>query len=131
MSGECFAAVENAEVTKGDVLSVAQVAGIMGAKKTSELIPLSHLLNPKSCAMEFALFPDTYEIEARCTVRCNGRTGVEMEALTGVSVALLAVYDMCKAIDKRMVIGGIRLLDKMGRAKNFDLKKEDKRQVWS
>lgn len=114
MSRECYAAVENAAVKKGDVLGVARVAGIMGAKQTSGLIPLCHQLNLNRCVVEFALMPETQEVEARCTVQCDGRTGVEMEALTGVSVALLTVYDMCKAIDKRMVIGEIRLKEKTG-----------------
>lgn len=114
MSSECFMAVDKGAVKKGDVLSVAQVAGIMGAKKTSELIPLCHLLNLTNCSIEFSMLPETSEIEARCTVKCSGNTGVEMEALTGVSLALLTVYDMCKAIDKRMEIGGIHLLEKTG-----------------
>jgi cyclic pyranopterin phosphate synthase len=114
MSQECFAAVEQGAVGKGDVLAVAQVAGIMGAKKTSDLIPLCHPLALTNCAVEFVLLPDTCEIEARCTAACEGRTGVEMEALTGVSAALLTVYDMCKAVDKRMEIGGIHLLEKTG-----------------
>lgn len=114
MSAACFAAVRQGVVKKGDVLGVAQVAGIMGAKKTSELIPLCHILNLTHCTVDFELLPNTREIEARCAVKCAGRTGVEMEALTGVSVALLAVYDMCKAIDKRMEIGAVHLVEKMG-----------------
>jgi cyclic pyranopterin phosphate synthase len=96
------------------VLAVAQVAGIMGAKKTSDLIPLCHPLGLTNCAVDFSKFPETSEIEARCAVACEGQTGVEMEALTGVSAALLTVYDMCKALDKRMEIGGIHLLEKSG-----------------
>lgn len=114
LSSECFAAVQKGAVKKGDVLGVAQVAGIMGAKKTSELIPLCHILSLTGCGMEFTMLPETCEIEARCTVKCDGKTGVEMEALTGVSIALLTVYDMCKAVDKRMEIRGVRLMEKTG-----------------
>ncbi len=114
MSGACFAAVRDKTAKKGDVLGVAQVAGIMAAKRTAELIPLCHLLNLTKCAVEFSLYPESREVEAVCTVRCQGQTGVEMEALTGVSVALLTVYDMCKAIDKRMEIRNIHLVEKHG-----------------
>ena len=114
MSEACFLAVQNGTAKKGDVLGVAQVAGIMATKRTAELIPLCHLLNLSKSRVELSLHPDTLEVEAVCTVRCEGKTGVEMEALTGVSVALLTVYDMCKAIDKRMEIKGIHLLEKHG-----------------
>ena len=99
---------------KGDVLGVARVAGIMGAKKTSELIPLCHLLHLTKVEISFELEEETSSVRAACTVRTTGRTGVEMEALTGVSVALLTVYDMCKAIDKRMTLGEIHLVEKHG-----------------
>lgn len=114
MNQAAFQAVQNHTAKKGDVLTVAQVAGIMGAKRTSELIPLCHVLPLTKCAITFALFPELGEIEATCTVRCEGKTGVEMEALTGVSTALLTVYDMCKAVDKSMEISGIHLLEKEG-----------------
>lgn len=114
MSPECFEAVAQGRAKKGDVLGVAQVAGIMAAKRTSDLIPLCHLLNLSKTGVEFTLHPQRCEIEARCTVKCEGKTGVEMEALTGVSVALLTVYDMCKAIDKRMEICNIHLQEKHG-----------------
>jgi cyclic pyranopterin phosphate synthase len=114
MSAECFAAVRSGAVKKGDVLGVAQVAGIMGAKRTSELIPLCHTLSLTGCGVEFAMLPETCDIEARCTVKCDGKTGAEMEALTGVTTALLTVYDMCKAIDKRMEIHSVRLVEKTG-----------------
>ncbi|MGI5849456.1 MAG: cyclic pyranopterin monophosphate synthase MoaC [Christensenellales bacterium] len=114
MSEACFDAVKTGAMKKGDVLGVAQVAGIMGVKKTSELIPLCHPLSLDNCYVELTLLPEMHEIEARCTASCEGRTGVEMEALTGVSVALLTVYDICKAIDKRMEIGGIHLEEKTG-----------------
>ena len=114
MSPECFAAVAEGRAKKGDVLGVAQVAGIMATKRTSDLIPLCHTLLLTKSAVEFTLHPEEHSIEAECTVRCEGQTGVEMEALTGVSVALLTVYDMCKAIDKRMTLGEIHLVEKHG-----------------
>ncbi len=114
VSPEVFAAVGNRTVKKGDVLTVAQVAGIMGCKRTAELIPMCHLLNLTNAALTFELLPDTCSIRAICTVKTDGKTGVEMEALTGVSTALLTIYDMCKAIDKRMVIRGIHLVEKHG-----------------
>ena len=100
MSPECFAAVAEGRAKKGDVLGVAQVAGIMATKRTSDLIPLCHTLLLTKSAVEFTLHPEEHSIEA--------------EALTGVSVALLTVYDMCKAIDKRMTLGEIHLVEKHG-----------------
>lgn len=114
MNEACFHAVESGYTKKGDVLQTAQIAGIMAAKQTSLLIPLCHSLNLTKAEVMFTLYPDTGEVEAVCTVRCEGKTGVEMEALTGVSVALLTIYDMCKAVDKRMELGGIHLLRKSG-----------------
>ena len=114
MSGECFELVSQGRMRKGDVLGVAQVAGIMAAKRTSELIPLCHRLNLTGTEVTFRLLSENCSIEAVCTVRCEGRTGVEMEALTGVSAALLTVYDMCKAADKGMVISDIHLVEKHG-----------------
>lgn len=114
MSRDCFDMVAEGRAKKGDVLGVAQVAGIMAAKRTSELIPLCHRLNLTGTEVTFRLLPEDSAIEAVCTVRCDGKTGVEMEALTGVSAALLTVYDMCKAVDKRMVISDIHLLEKHG-----------------
>ena len=114
MSQECFEAITRGAVKKGDVLGVAQIAGIMGAKRTDEMIPLCHKLNLTFAGIEFSLYPEYCEIEARCTVHCNGKTGVEMEALTGVSTALLTIYDMCKAIDRKMEITNICLLKKEG-----------------
>ncbi len=121
MSEGCFAAVQGAEVKKGDVLAVAQVAGIMAAKRTAELIPLCHMLSLGKCSVSFELLPDSFEIAAYCAVSCEGRTGAEMEALTGASVALLTVYDMCKALDKHMVISGLHLEEKTG-GKSGDFK---------
>lgn len=114
MSAEAFAAVRDRTMKKGDVLAVAQMAGIMATKRAAELIPLCHALNLTKAALAFTLCPESSEVRATCTVRCEGKTGVEMEALTGVSVALLTVYDMCKAIDKRMEISGIHLVEKTG-----------------
>ncbi len=91
MSRDCYEAVAAGAMKKGDVLGAARIGGIMGAKKTSELIPLCHILNLTHCGVEFIFHDDTQEIEAQCTVRCNGRTGVEMEALTGDSIALLTI----------------------------------------
>ena len=99
---------------KGDVLGVARVAGIMGVKRTSDLIPMCHPLMLGKCSVDFNVFEEENEIEAVCTAKLRGQTGVEMEALTGVSVALLTIYDMCKAIDKRMEITGIHLAKKTG-----------------
>lgn len=114
MSRECFVKVRDGGMKKGDVLGVARVAGIMGAKKTSELIPLCHILNLTKLAVDFELHEEHNEIRAFCTAKTTGRTGVEMEVLTGVSTALLTVYDMCKAVDKTMEIGKIRLCTKKG-----------------
>jgi cyclic pyranopterin phosphate synthase len=114
VSGEVMDAILNRAISKGDVLGVARVAGIMAAKSTPGLIPLCHPLQLTNCAIDFESDSDSGTIRALCTVRVNGRTGVEMEALTGVSVALLTLYDMCKAIDKGMEITGIRLLEKSG-----------------
>lgn len=114
MSGDCFDMVAQGRAKKGDVLGVAQVAGIMAAKRTGELIPLCHRLNLTGTEVTFRLLPEDRSIEAVCTVKCDGKTGVEMEALTGVSAALLTVYDMCKAADRGMVISDIHLLEKHG-----------------
>ena len=114
MSPQCLKKVEEETMAKGDVLGVARVAGIMGAKKTSELIPLCHLLNLTKLTVDFTIKEETNEIEAVCTARTTGKTGVEMEALTGVNIALLTIYDMCKAVDKSMEMGNIYLEHKSG-----------------
>ena len=114
MTRECFEKVREGSMKKGDVLGVARIAGIMGAKKTSELIPLCHILNLTNVSVEFEPDADLCAIRCFCTARCEGKTGVEMEALTGVSTALLTVYDMCKAIDKRMEITDVHLCEKHG-----------------
>lgn len=114
VSQEVFEAIAGRKVKKGDVLTVAQVAGIMGTKRTAELIPMCHLLNLANSEVRFEMNPEELEIKAFCQVKTEGKTGVEMEALTGVSTALLTIYDMCKAIDKRMVIEEIHLCEKSG-----------------
>ena len=114
MNRECFEAIRDKRAKKGDVLSVAQVAGIMATKRTSDLIPLCHPLMITRVSVAFALLEESWEVEAVCAVKCVGQTGVEMEAMTGVSVALLTIYDMCKAIDKGMVIHSVCLHEKSG-----------------
>lgn len=114
MSQACFDKAAAGTLEKGDVLGAARIAGIMGTKKTSELIPLCHILNLTKVSVTFELNPDACEIRAVCTAKTVGKTGVEMEALTGVSCALLTIYDMCKAMDKTMEIGQIRLVRKSG-----------------
>lgn len=104
--------IKNKQVAKGDVLGVARVAGIMAAKRTSEIIPMCHPLMLTGIDLYLSLTDKTVEIEAR--VRTGGKTGVEMEALTAVSAAALTIYDMCKAVDKEMVLGEMRLVKKTG-----------------
>ncbi len=112
---EIFDSIRAGSIKKGDVLGVARIAGIMGAKKTSELIPLCHPLMLTKCTVDFFLEDGGQPaVRAVCTVRTDGKTGVEMEALTGVQTALLTVYDMCKAVDKRMVITDVHLSEKSG-----------------
>ena len=114
MNDEAMKAILGGSVTKGDVLGVARIGGIMAAKRCADLIPLCHPLNFDKCTIDFTVNESTNEIEASCTVKLSGKTGAEMEALTGVSIALLTIYDMCKAVDKAMVIGNIRLCEKTG-----------------
>jgi cyclic pyranopterin phosphate synthase len=111
MNPETLQAVKDDRIKKGNVLAVARVAGIQAAKATPSLIPLCHHLPLDLVRIDFEI--SEYGIEAVCTVSCQARTGVEMEALTGASVALLTVYDMCKAIDKGMVIDQVRLVSKV------------------
>ncbi|PJG49148.1 cyclic pyranopterin monophosphate synthase MoaC [Sphingobium sp. LB126] len=112
MSGEAAAAIAQGLVKKGDVLAVARVAGIMAAKRTADLIPLCHPIALSSVTVDFDL--DATGVTVTATARTTGQTGVEMEALTAATVALLTVYDMAKALDKAMVIGEVRLLAKSG-----------------
>ena len=114
VSPEIMAAVKSGNVKKGDVLGVARVAGIMGVKRTSELIPMCHPLPIQTCSVDFETDEDAGVIRVFCTVKTEGKTGVEMEALTGVQIALLTIYDMCKAVDKAMVITDVHLLSKAG-----------------
>lgn len=114
VSPETLQAITEGTAKKGDVLGVARVAGIMAVKRTSELIPMCHPLMLGKCSVDFRLDREQCEVEAICTASLKGQTGVEMEALTGVNVALLTIYDMCKAIDKRMEITGIHLAKKTG-----------------
>lgn len=114
MSRECFDRVAQGSVEKGDVLGTARIAGIIGAKKTAELIPLCHILNLTSLSVKFEMLPEECAVRAVCTAGTVGKTGAEMEALTGVSCALLTIYDMCKAVDKTMEIGEIMLVKKSG-----------------
>jgi len=106
--------VMNKTAKKGDVLSIAQTAGIMGAKRTWELIPLCHPLMLTEIGMDFRIDEELCRVEIEAFVRTTGKTGVEIEALTAVSVAALTIYDMCKAVDRAMVIGDIRLVHKSG-----------------
>jgi len=114
MRRETLELIRTGGVKKGDVLAIAQVAGVMGAKKTSDLIPLCHPLPISGVDLAFELDDEALAVEITARVRVVGKTGVEMEALSAVSVAALTVYDMCKAADKDMVIDGIRLVHKFG-----------------
>lgn len=114
MKPETLAKIMDGTMKKGDVLSVAQLAGIMGAKKTPDLIPLCHPLALTSVKVELTCDPDHDAVNIEGTCKLKGRTGVEMEALTAVSIAALTVYDMCKAVDKGMIISDVRLTYKDG-----------------
>jgi len=114
MQPETLALITSDGVKKGDVLSVAQLAGIMGAKKTPDLIPLCHPLSLSSVKVDLTCDPDRNAVDITATCKLAGKTGVEMEALTAVSVAALTVYDMCKAVDRGMRLSDIRLIHKEG-----------------
>ena len=114
MSRDCYEMVVRGTAEKGDVLGTARIAGIMGAKRTSELIPLCHILNLTRVSVDFEMLEEECAVRAVCTAGTVGKTGAEMEALTGVSCALLTIYDMCKAVDKTMEIGQIMLVEKRG-----------------
>ncbi len=111
LSADTVELIRNNGMKKGDVLTVAEIAGVQAAKRTSELVPLCHNIMLSKVTVTASL--DDSGVSVECEARCRARTGVEMEALTGVSVALLTVYDMCKAVDKKMVINNIRLLEKI------------------
>ncbi|HSQ89929.1 cyclic pyranopterin monophosphate synthase MoaC [Romboutsia sp.] len=114
VSEEVMDKIKNGQIKKGDVLSVAQVAGIMGAKNTSMNIPMCHQINLVGCDLEFEINDKDSSINIYATCKSLGKTGVEMEALNACSIAALTIYDMCKAIDKRMIISNIHLLEKTG-----------------
>ena len=111
---ETFQLIRSGGMKKGDVLTVAQIAGVMGAKRTADLIPMCHPILMDGIDLTLSLDESRLSVEIQATVRCDGRTGVEMEALTAVTTAALTVYDMCKAVQKDMVITDIRLLEKTG-----------------
>ncbi len=114
MQPETFALITDGKIKKGDVLAVAQVAGVMAAKKTWETIPMCHPLLLTGVDIHFELYPEASEIEAIASVKTTGKTGIEMEALNAVAATLLTIYDMCKAVDRGMVIRDILLLEKDG-----------------
>ena len=114
ISRETFALIRSGGMKKGDVLTVAQIAGVMGAKRTPELIPMCHPVLVDGIDLDLSLDEARCSVEIRASVSCAGRTGVEMEALTAASIAALTVYDMCKAVQKDMVITDLRLIEKTG-----------------
>ena len=124
MNRQAFELVKSGTMAKGDVLGVARIAGIMAAKSVDRLIPLTHPLMINSAEVDFSFVEDDCQIEIEATVSITGKTGVEMEALTAVSMAALTVYDMCKAVDKTMKISDIRLLSKTG-GKSGDFSRQD------
>lgn len=121
MAENTLSTIRNGGIKKGDVLSVAQVAGIMGAKKTSEIIPMCHNIFISGANIEFEIM-DNKRIKIIATVKTSGQTGIEMEALAAVSISALTIYDMCKAIDKNMVISDIKLVKKTGGKSDYELK---------
>lgn len=114
MKKETLERIKEGTIKKGDVLSVAQVAGIMGSKKTSDIIPMCHPIMISGCDIKFNLNFDENRVEVTATVKNTGQTGVEMEALTAVSIAALTIYDMCKAIDREMIVSDVMLMKKSG-----------------
>lgn len=114
VSRELMDAILSKNVKKGDVLTVAQVAGIMSTRRTADFIPMAHPIGLMHASVEFDIDEEGCIITAFCKAVCEGKTGVEMEALTGVSVALLTIYDMCKSVDRRMVMSDIHLVEKTG-----------------
>jgi cyclic pyranopterin phosphate synthase len=114
MAGETLALIRQGKVEKGDVFSVARIAGIMAAKKTSELIPMCHPLNITAVEVELLAADNPPRVDIEASVRVSGKTGVEMEAMTAVAASGLTIYDMCKAVDRDMTIGEIRLVKKSG-----------------
>ncbi|MBR1419481.1 MAG: cyclic pyranopterin monophosphate synthase MoaC [Selenomonadaceae bacterium] len=123
VSPEIFQTIKNGTSKKGDVIGVARIAGIMAAKKTSEMIPLCHPLPITHCKIDFQMIESESAVEVSATVKVDGKTGVEMEALHAVSIALLTIYDMCKAIDKKMELQDIHLLEKHGGKSDLDFRR--------
>jgi len=124
VNGHTFSLIRSGGMKKGDVLTVAQIAGVMGAKRTPDLIPMCHIVQVEGIDLELHLNEERHSVEITASVCCDGRTGVEMEALTAVSTAALTVYDMCKAVQKDMTITDIRLLSKTGGV-HGDYKREE------
>ena len=114
LNSEAFEALSENKIKKGDVLAVANIAGINAAKKTSELIPLTHQINLRHVKIEFVLDKESSEIEITSEVKANDKTGVEMEALTAASISALTIYDMCKSIDRKVEISNLRVIFKSG-----------------
>lgn len=114
MQKETFQTISDGDAKKGDVLGVARIAAIQASKRTAELIPLCHPISLTKVSVEFSFHPEEIAISCKATAQCTGQTGVEMEALTAVSVGLLTIYDMCKAADRGMTISKIQLLEKAG-----------------
>jgi cyclic pyranopterin phosphate synthase len=124
MSRQAYELVKSGSMAKGDVLGVARIAGIMAAKKVDSLIPLTHPLMVSKVTVDFNFIEESTAVEITAVVGIHGKTGVEMEALTAVSIAALTIYDMCKAVDKKMVISNVRLMKKSG-GKSGDFFRED------
>jgi cyclic pyranopterin phosphate synthase len=124
MRAETLELIRGGKVEKGDVFSVARVAGIMAAKRTPELIPMCHPLNLTSVKIDLTPANDPPRVDIEASVRVSGKTGVEMEAMTAVAVAGLTIYDMCKAVDREMTVGEIRLVEKSGGKSGAFLRKE-------
>ena len=121
-----FSLIKSGGMKKGDVLTVAQIAGVMGAKRTPDIIPMCHPILMDGINLELSLDEERLSVEIKAEVRCDGRTGVEMEALSAVSIAALTVYDMCKAVQKDMVISDIRLISKTGGVHGDYYREEEK-----
>ncbi len=127
VSRETFGLIKTGGMKKGDVLTVAQIAGVMGAKRTPDLIPMCHPIGITGINLELSLDEARCAVDIRATVSCDGKTGVEMEALTAASTAALTVYDMCKAVQKDMVITDVRLLSKTGGVHGDFARKDDEK----
>lgn len=114
MNEDAFSAIQAGTAKKGDVLGVARIAGIMAAKRTSDIIPLCHPIAMTHCSVDFSVNAETKSVHVTCITRCKGQTGVEMEALHGATAALLTIYDMCKALDRGMQLENVHLVQKSG-----------------